>query len=467
MTTQDFGWGTANFHKMGRKKIELIYLFTEMGFDILVSDVDTAWLRNPMPYLAKFPQADVLTSSDHLSNTAEGDSLEHPQKAMSAANIGIMLLRSSAKELAKQWVQVLEQDDKVWDQHAFNDLYRMGSSKGDFDKDRVFEGYNGKLKIGILPVATFASGHTYFVQRMHEKVKQDPYVIHATFQFSGTEGKRHRLREALVWADPPEYYDPPGGLLVYDADVPENLLKNATSVEGHFNLVNHQLLQVRSALALAQKLGRVLVMPKLYCGFDRWWAPHEGRIPGSQTTLPYLCPMDHVFEVESWLRPQPEEEFGDFIDFREYSFFDNDGVPESVKSSEVVVELVHSCSDGTCTQGTGGVAPADIKKVVAPKILLMSTRWSCCVSTTRRRLSGSVRWWGRLAVLSTMRTLRSSRAASKGTLPSGVARRRILGTSGTTWSLTWFRTLTVTCGRGTSRTRGCRRRGRRYKLSRV
>ena len=369
MTTQDFGWGTANFHKMGRKKIELIYLFTEMGFDILVSDVDTAWLRNPMPYLAKFPQADVLTSSDHLSNTAEGDSLEHPQKAMSAANIGIMLLRSSAKELAKQWVQVLEQDDKVWDQNAFNDLYRMGSSKGDFDKDRVFEGYNGKLKIGILPVATFASGHTYFVQRMHEKVKQDPYVIHATFQFSGTEGKRHRLREALVWADPPEYYDPPGGLLVYDADVPENLLKNATSVEGHFNLVNHQLLQVRSALALAQKLGRVLVMPKLYCGFDRWWAPHEGRIPGSQTTLPYLCPMDHVFEVESWLRPQPEEEFGDFIDFREYSFFDNDGVPESVKSSEVVVELVHSCSDGTCTQGTGGVAPADIKKVVAPKNL--------------------------------------------------------------------------------------------------
>ena len=33
------------------------------------------------------------------------------------------------------------------------------------------------------------------------------------------------------------------------------------------------------------------------------------------------------------------------------------------------MELVHSCSDGTCTQGTGGVAPADIKKVVAPKNL--------------------------------------------------------------------------------------------------
>jgi hypothetical protein len=41
MTTHDFGWGTKNFHLMGRKKIALIRDFTIMGFDILVSDVDT------------------------------------------------------------------------------------------------------------------------------------------------------------------------------------------------------------------------------------------------------------------------------------------------------------------------------------------------------------------------------------------------------------------------------------------
>ena len=80
--------------------------------------------------------------------------------------------------------------------------------------------------------------------------------------------------------------------------------------------MNHQILQVRSALQVAQKLGRVLVMPELYCGFDRWWAPHKGTIPGSDTTLPYLCPMDHVFEVETWTREQPVEEFGPHIDFR-------------------------------------------------------------------------------------------------------------------------------------------------------
>ena len=34
--------------------------------------------------------------------------------------------------------------------------------------------------------------------------------MHTTFQFAGTEGKRHRLREAMVFYDPPEYYDSPG-----------------------------------------------------------------------------------------------------------------------------------------------------------------------------------------------------------------------------------------------------------------
>jgi hypothetical protein len=41
------------------------------GFDILVSDVDTAWMRDPLPFLLRYPDADILTSSDHLSNTVD------------------------------------------------------------------------------------------------------------------------------------------------------------------------------------------------------------------------------------------------------------------------------------------------------------------------------------------------------------------------------------------------------------
>ena len=177
--------------------------------------------------------------------------------------------------------------------------------------DKLFLGYDGKLKFGILPVSTFASGHTFFVQRMHEKHDADPYVVHATFQFSGTEGKRHRMREAKLWVDDASYYDPTEGLLAFAPDIPSELMnascttRDEACVARHFELVNHQIVQIRNALAIAQKLGRVLVMPPLYCLFDRWWAPHAGTIPGSETLLPVQCPMDHVFEVETWSSDMP------------------------------------------------------------------------------------------------------------------------------------------------------------------
>jgi Nucleotide-diphospho-sugar transferase len=50
----------------GREKINLIYRFTSMGFNILVSDVDTVWMKNPLTFVARYPTADVLSSSDHL-----------------------------------------------------------------------------------------------------------------------------------------------------------------------------------------------------------------------------------------------------------------------------------------------------------------------------------------------------------------------------------------------------------------
>ena len=63
----------------------------------------------------------------------------------------------------------------------------------------VHRGFDGQLKMGILPVSTFCSGHTFFVQRMADSLGLKPYVVHATFQFSGTPGKRHRMRESLLW----------------------------------------------------------------------------------------------------------------------------------------------------------------------------------------------------------------------------------------------------------------------------
>lgn len=39
--------------------------------------------------------------------------------------------------------------------------------------------------------------------------------MHTTFQYAGTDGKRHRLREGMVFFDPPEYYDAPGNCAIH------------------------------------------------------------------------------------------------------------------------------------------------------------------------------------------------------------------------------------------------------------
>ena len=60
-------------------------------------------------------------------------------------------------------------------------------------------GFDSKLVLGVLPVSQFSSGHTYFVQRMGQRLSLPQYAVHATFQYSGTPGKRHRMRERLLW----------------------------------------------------------------------------------------------------------------------------------------------------------------------------------------------------------------------------------------------------------------------------
>ncbi|RWW29920.1 hypothetical protein GW17_00005530 [Ensete ventricosum] len=100
-------------------------------------------------------------------------------------------------------------------------------------------------------------------QSMPQQLKLEPYVVHATFQFVDANAKRHRLREALLFYDQPAYYDTPGILSSH--------LIWATSM--------------------------TLVMPRLWCRFERMWFAHPGILEGTLTRQPFVCPMDHLFEV--------------------------------------------------------------------------------------------------------------------------------------------------------------------------
>ncbi|KAJ7558802.1 hypothetical protein O6H91_04G056400 [Diphasiastrum complanatum] len=324
MDVIDVGWGTPSFHKMGREKVILVNEILSFGYELLMCDTDMVWMKDPLPYLEQFPEADVLTSSDAVVSTVDDDQLEVWDRSFGAYNIGIFHWRPSAvsKNLAKVWREQLLGDDSIWDQNGFNELMQKQLGPSVIGHRGLFYAYDGSLKLGVLPVSIFCSGHTFFVQAMYKQLKLAPYAVHTTFQFAGTDGKRHRLREAKLFHDKPEYYDLPGGFVSFNTSVPEHLLTGGIhSIESHFALVNYQ------------------VMPALWCRFDRMWFGHPGILPGTKTQQPFLCPMDHIFEVNNMLKQLPEEEFGPSIRFREYSFLENPRLPEKVKTSKLQVDI--------------------------------------------------------------------------------------------------------------------------------
>lgn len=102
ITKDDLGWGSSNFHKMGRAKISLIKQFLELDVIMVISDIDTAWLKNPIPYFGRYPEADILTSTDQLGPTVQDDSLEKWPEAGASFNIGIMMFRPKSMEFVSE-----------------------------------------------------------------------------------------------------------------------------------------------------------------------------------------------------------------------------------------------------------------------------------------------------------------------------------------------------------------------------
>ncbi len=315
----EWPWGSPSFKALGPHKIELIYKAISWGLEVVITDIDAFVLREPFAYMARYPDAGFLTTSDHLGNTTRDDGLETHGGIHTAFNIGYMFFRASALPLVEEWRRVIRADPRQkWDQGEFNRLARLEwkpNRRDGLSDERLFWSYKQKVIGGVLPLALFCGGHNYFVSQFAQRRNLEPYSIHTTYQYAAAAGKRHRLREARVWIDPPEYYAPEGGVLSFDLDVPESLVSPAggMSVQGHIALINHQLRQIRSGLALATALGRKLVLPSVTCGYDKYWGPlWRGVIPGTHTwALPIRnCPLDHYLEVRmppalTRARPQP------------------------------------------------------------------------------------------------------------------------------------------------------------------
>jgi len=349
LTTNDYGWGTYAFRQLGLHKVQLVYNLAKTGVNCITVDADAFVLRDPFPYIRARPKAEVLMSSDHLvaTNGYSDTGLEGISGFYSAFNIGYIYIKASAVEFVEAWRDTCFKRKNDWDQVLFSQVLSQGSDGRAVDSDRLRAMYKKQdgshVMAGVLPVSLFASGHTFFVSRMAHLMHEHPYMVHTTFQYGGAQGKRHRLRESMMWEDEPEYYTGGSqGFLVYNPDLPYKLVypnggkvesdgtqkfDKRGSVEQHFALVHHQLSQIRNGFALAKALNRILILPRLVCGLDRWWAPHSGIIPGSAARLPLLeCPADHVIDLERIGKPE--------LVLREASLLCNPRTPRSVLQSQ-------------------------------------------------------------------------------------------------------------------------------------
>lgn len=329
------------FQHLGSLKAAFLLRLLEDGQTVLVSDVDTAWMRDPRPWLADFEaaqKADVAVSNDCLSREED----EKQGGCISSQfNTGILWLRPTApaKALMAAWRDELQRgasDAYENDQGVFNRLVRVGIRHTE-TPFLTRSQFGGGLNLGVLPLSLFCSGHVYFVQRLPQRLQLDAMVVHTTYQFSHSMGKRQRLREAMLWAmDPPEYYSPDDrrGFITFDPELPPELRGAGPGVAPQLQAAAWYRLAVRNVLALAQLTNRTLVMAPLKCLCDRWWgnvAP-SCRIPGSSTPPPFeRCPMDHVFFLPNF------EKAG--VIYREHSLLENPRTPEAVRNSVTEVRL--------------------------------------------------------------------------------------------------------------------------------
>eukprot|EP00962_Isochrysis_galbana_P024351 scaffold7453_cov128-Isochrysis_galbana.AAC.6 len=312
-------WGSPGFAQMGRTKARLALTILEANVSLLFSDADVAIVGDPAFFLVAALRcgADLLFHTDGFGASADavrGGLLESPAFGFGPElNTGFFLLTPAARQLAQEWDRAVAGDAAFanWknDQQAFNALVRRGVGHASGAPGSLLRVHDGQLRLGLLPAHLFPSGHVFFIQRQNRALGVPPLAVHLTFQNCDQAGKRHRMREAGLWVvDPPVRYNPPGGLLSYSPDLPLELTRlfNASAlparnmrptdrvVAAHFALINHQLVQLRTALALALALNRTLVLPRLLCGLETVTNfAHSGvRCRGARgcaMTLPYWC----------------------------------------------------------------------------------------------------------------------------------------------------------------------------------
>jgi len=346
----------TSWHSANRYKIRLVQGVVELGFDVLFTDGDVTFIRDPMPFLFKYPDAGVLISTDLLirekpfpmKNGLE-NTYEIYTKQRADLNVGIMFVRATrhTERMVNHWAEISNADMAKSMQTFFVSLVReLAWCQPNPQHEELSNCYNGTVPVGLLPMDLFAGGYIFFVERLPQRDNLPVISVHATYQVhQGLDGKRERLRHAHLWfLDGDDYFQPAGGLLtmapfelpawVHDPAAVKRYQAGGDLENAHVNrtlthmaLVHHQMRQLRCALLVAHALGRTLVMPDFTVLLDNTWYPMNGAWPGYRKFGPFVAPLDHVLHMTN-LKTQN-------INYRSSTFLEHPKVKPTIGQGDV------------------------------------------------------------------------------------------------------------------------------------
>ena len=349
------------YPKMSVLKVGFYRELLSFGFNVWACDADAVFMNDPRPMMREgaWAHADVAIATDCIDLPSDA---RYPLLHCDF-NTGLVYLRSRpvVLDFVERWRDTVAnaKETRIRDQAAFNMLTKARplqqyKEDGQWLK-RIFTSTIsgiGQVRIGVLPLAQYLNGHTYFVQHAHTLPSAaQPLSVHMTYQFAeGSKfayGKRQRLREAGLWlVDDDAYYN---GRYVTVSAAAANLpvkpmgvgVDSRDAVTYHLEESAHRAKVIRTLIGIGKATGRDVILPRMLCYCDFMWKEMRNcRVGGAESMrLPFDCPMDHVLDTPRFF----ESGFG--VGVREANFLKNPRVPANVSSSVARVSLPKGLND--------------------------------------------------------------------------------------------------------------------------
>jgi len=356
-TQKEYKYGDVHYNAATWRKVTVVQQIVSWGFNVIHSDVDVVWFRDPKPYFLgeSIAEADVIVSTDLVStqNPVGDEGMEVGIHQHVNLNTGVYFVKATpgGQLFMEQWAGLRKNAGGDNDQFGLYKWVRGRPANVEHTKRvlniRVDEGK--WVKMGLLSVAMLLNGYSYFIPRLNIVNKVPAVGIHLTWVPLSREGKFHRMRDGMLYNDEPEYYNGPLFITAELEKVPVpdgyNSWKDTEEmIKFHLQAMDKQLVQVYRVMAAAVMLNRTLVLPKMQCFcYKNWFMMEQCRIPGDKATVfPMECQLDQ------WLRPKVLYNYGPNIVgsdgvkrsflFREHSMFDNPNFNKEVLKKRVVIE---------------------------------------------------------------------------------------------------------------------------------